>query len=76
MEVRINVTTKKGDHFEPVMVAYFVMVARDKFTNKAVKINQLEPANEADKHLLELGNESQRRRKQMTENSLYKIVST
>jgi acyl-coenzyme A thioesterase 9 len=73
MEVRINVTIKKKDLYEPVMVAYFVMVARDKFTNKAVKVNQLEPATEADRKLLELGAESQRRRKQSSENSLYKI---
>jgi acyl-CoA hydrolase len=73
MEIRINVTTKKNNQYEPVMVAYFVMVARDKFTNKAVKVNQLEPATEADRHLLEIGAESQRRRKIMAESSLYKI---
>ncbi|KAL0479428.1 acyl-coenzyme A thioesterase, mitochondrial [Acrasis kona] len=73
MEVRINVTTKKGEVWEPVMVAYFVMVARDKNTNKSAEINRLEPATGADKHLLELGEESQRRRKQTSETSLYKI---
>ncbi|KAG2385671.1 hypothetical protein C9374_003486 [Naegleria lovaniensis] len=57
---------------ELVMVAYFVMVALDKATNKSTKIHAVVPQNEDDKFLFEMGKENQARRKAMSESSLMK----
>ncbi|KAF0972861.1 hypothetical protein FDP41_009110 [Naegleria fowleri] len=57
---------------ELVMVAYFVMVALDKATNKSTKIHTIIPQTEEDKFLFEMGKENQARRKAMSESSLMK----
>jgi acyl-coenzyme A thioesterase 9 len=71
MEIRIEVhqIDTAGDE-KLAMVAYFMMVARDKYTGLAATVHQLEPETEMDKHLYKLGEERKRRRKNAAAQSL------
>ena len=71
MEVRIDVQHVDSTGKEQkAMVAYFMMVARDKYTNKAVPVHSLSPETEQDKKLYRLGEENKQRRKATGDQSL------
>ena len=69
-----NTFTNTGlsEQRELVMVAYFVMVALDKSTNKSTLVHSIEPETQEDKILFEIGRENQTRRKLMSDLSLMK----
>jgi acyl-coenzyme A thioesterase 9 len=71
MEVRMEVSTIDATGAETqAMVAYFMMVARDKYTNQAAPVHRLEPETEDDRYLYDMGEENKQRRKVTAAQSL------
>lgn len=71
MEVRIDVHQIDTTGAQSIaMVAYFMMVARDKYTNEAAPVHRLEPETEMDKQLYQIGEENKQRRKAASAQSL------
>lgn len=69
-----NTFTNNGlsEQRDLVMVAYFVMVALDKSSNKSTVVHSISPDTQEDKILFEIGKENQTRRKLMSDLSLMK----
>jgi len=74
MEVRVEVDSLiMPGYYEPHMVAYVVMVARDKNTGKAAVVPKLRMETEPQKRYFEKGEENARRRKENATNSLLNL---
>ena len=69
MRVEVDSLVMQG-YYEPHIVAYVVMVARDKNTGKAAVVPKLKLETEAQKKYFAQGEENARRRKENSTNSL------
>ncbi|KAL9647360.1 hypothetical protein ABK040_011725 [Willaertia magna] len=73
MEIRMEVFSLHSEgKKELCMVAYFVMVALDRFTNRSTPVHSVEPITAEDKELFEMGKRHQVNRKTLSDTSLMK----
>ncbi|XP_065354156.1 acyl-coenzyme A thioesterase 9, mitochondrial-like [Calliphora vicina] len=73
LEISVWLEQKHQDNFRQITQAVFLMAARNATNTQAAPINPLEPSNEQEREIFNLGEERRKIRKRLHETSIFKI---